>query len=86
MQSNADASILSGNGLLNPTTIGQSILGFNGRHLLQDPTVKVDFYKHPEVAMLMHSCEYQCSDSPLLCPAADPQYLAACLCLNLNVS
>ena len=38
MQSNADASILSGNGL-NPTTIHQGIFGFNGRNLLQ--SVKV---------------------------------------------
>ena len=43
MQSNADASLLSG--AVNPTTIRQSILGFNGRNLLQDPNVKVAFHR-----------------------------------------
>ena len=40
LQSNADASLLSG--AINPTTVRQGLFGFNGgRNLLQDPTVKV---------------------------------------------
>ena len=37
LQSNADASLLSG--AINPTTVRQGIFGFNGRNLLQ--SVKV---------------------------------------------
>ena len=50
VQSNADASLLSG--AINPTTVRQGIFGFNGRNLLQSVKVGADLQKPYTVHML----------------------------------
>ena len=68
LQANADASLAAG--AVNPTTIRQGLLGFNGRNLLQDPVVKVCLLKvqweHKGSALAVHVKEMMGAVSALM--------------------